>query len=122
MFSPLLIKASFDSGFEIDSVIAALVVKTQNLGTIQPVCVNLSSNRTNVPPGLGFEFDFDVFQNSWSRKVSNFVAHGLALGATKAESQFSFSGLPASDTESTSYQLTTGVLHELTEKFLLVIC
>jgi hypothetical protein len=115
-FTPQVSTVDFRNGTSLGVYAEALTYNLAQAGTVQLALAQVRSNEEPTRQGLDFQFDADIVQVLWGKRLSNDWAVGAGFIYTKSKTQFDIPGfdLPVSDTDSETYNLRAGLLRQVT--------
>jgi len=96
----------------------ALTWQTPGYGAFQPALAQVRSAEATTRQGLDFNFDMDLAQLQWAKRVRDDWALGLNFNFAKAKMGYDLGPIPVSDSISETYGWRFGTLHRVADKLL----
>lgn len=117
VLAPYASYISFANGTDLMLTAESLTWNMGELGTIQPVIVQIRSNRATTRQGLLFDYTVDYGQLGWAKRFGDW-AIGATANYAKARTVFDMGDLRVSKSRGENYRLRVGALYQPAERWL----
>ena len=117
--SPQYSLAQFANGTKLHVAAQAVSWDAKKWGTFQPHLAQVRSNSEDTRQGLDFSFDMDYAAFQWGKKIGKDFALGANVNVAKSETEFDMASLDLVKSDTCTYGLRIGGLHEPVDHLLL---
>lgn len=116
--SPQYSNVDFANDTVLNVYAQALTMNLPQCGTVQVALAQVRSNEEPDRTGLDFQFDADLVQVQWGRRLDERWAAGAAFSFTRGHTQLDLPGpsVPVADSLSETYAWRAGALYDVTRR------
>jgi len=108
----------FDEGTAVHVLSQSASFPTTDHGVFQPSLAEAFSNTETMRDGFDFRYRALIGELTWAKRTDARTALGFGFSYSSSDIEVGFGGQTASETDSDSFTVRAGVLHELGEGFL----